>query len=156
TRPSPIPARACVNLNWGPGQQDDANGKSKRVPGRLRGELEIADIRAEPQANAGADRDHDDAARGQRRHADAADQIGRAIDAGETLVDRAGRGQAVNQHHAAGAFAADVPAECRALPVDAQVAGIFGVERALAEPQPADEGAAAFLAEHVAVRLAPG
>src|SRR6185436_1595 len=42
------------------------------------------------------------------------------------------------------------------LPVDFEVAGVLGVERALAVTQPADECAAALLAEHVAVRLTPG
>ena len=48
-----------------------------------------------------------------------------------------------------------VEAERRPLPVDPQVAGVLGVERAFAVAQPADEGAAGFLAEDVAVRQAP-
>src|SRR5688500_13553805 len=139
----------CASLH--PGYE-----KSERIPRRLRSELQIADVRAEPQADAGADWNHDDASRGQRRHADAADQIGRAVDAGEALVDRAGRRQAVDQHHGARAFAAHVPAQRRSRPVDAQVADVLRITRALAVAQSADERAAALLAQHVAVRLAPG
>ena len=54
------------------------------------------------------------------------------------------------------AFSADVPAKRRPLPVDLQTAGVLRVEGTLAVAQPADEGTAAFLPEHVAVRLAPG
>src|ERR1700738_451564 len=140
TRRVPTPARASINLNRRTGQDDDgkrARG-SERIPGRARGELEIPDIGAEPQPDTGADRHHHDAARGERRHADAADEVGRSVDTGEALVDRLGGRQAVDQHHGACAFAADIPAERRSLPVDAQVAGILGVERALAVAQPAD------------------
>ena len=127
----------------------------ERVPGRLRRELQVADVGAEPQADAGADRHQHDVVGGQRRHAEAADKIGGAVDAAEALVDRAGVRQVVDQHHGAGAFAADVQADRRALPVDLQIAGILGVEHALAVAQPGDEGAAGLLAEDVAVRQAP-
>src|ERR1043166_2220052 len=122
------PARARVNLNRRGGRNDDEI--SERIPRRLRGELQVADIRAETQADAGADRNHHDAVEGQRRHADAADQVGRAVDAGEALVDRARRREIVDQHHGARAFAADVPAKRRPLPVHLQVARVLGVERA--------------------------
>src|SRR5437016_12959258 len=78
TRQGPTPARARVNLNRRTGQQDDGNGILERVPRRLRSEFQIPDIRAEPQAHAGADRHHHDPTRRERGHADAADQIGRA------------------------------------------------------------------------------
>src|SRR5262249_43545986 len=61
----------------------------------------------------------------------------------------------VDQHHRAGALATRIPAECGALPIDPQIAGVLGVERALAIAQSADEGAACLLAEDVAVGLAP-
>src|SRR3979490_2889057 len=48
-----------------------------------------------------------------------------------------------------------VEADRGPLPVDAQIAGILGVERAFAVAQPGDKGAGAFLAENVAVRQAP-
>src|SRR5690606_38370941 len=43
----------------------------------------------------------------------------------------------------------------RPLPIDFQIAGIFGVEGALAVAQTRDEGPRAFLAQDVAVRQAP-
>src|SRR5215475_9787378 len=105
---------------------------SERVPGRARRIFEIADIGAEPQANAGTDRHQHDIVGGQRRHAEAADDVGRAVDADEALIDRLRRGQVVDQRHGARAVAAPVEADRRALPEDAQVTGILGVERAFA------------------------
>src|SRR5262249_20301888 len=54
---------------------------SERVPGRAFGEFQIADIGAEPRADPGRDRHHIDAVVDERRHAKAADEIGRAIEA---------------------------------------------------------------------------
>ncbi len=48
-----------------------------------------------------------------------------------------------------------VKAERGALPVYPLVPSIFGVERAVAVTQAADEGAPSFLAQNVAVRLSP-
>src|SRR6516225_3953023 len=62
----------------------------ERVPGRRRREFEIADIGAETNSDPGADRNHDDIVHRQRRHSQAADEVGRAVDAGKTLVDRIG------------------------------------------------------------------
>ena len=129
--------------------------RSERVPGRARRELEIADIGAKAQADAGSDRNQHDVVRGQRGHPEAADNVGGAIDTGKALVDRVGCGKVVDQRHGARAVAAPVEADRRPLPVDPQVAGILGVERAFAVPQSGDKGATAFLAENVAVRQAP-
>src|SRR5205085_6661978 len=52
-------------------------------------------------------------------------------------------------------LAAEIPADRRTLPVDRQVAGILGVERAFAEAHAGKERTAGFLAQHIAVRLAP-
>src|SRR5690349_23038114 len=93
----------------------------ERVPGRFRRELEIPDVGAEPQANAGPDRYQDDMIGGQRRHAEAADKIGGTVDSAEPLVDRPGVRQVIDQHHRAGAFAADIPADRWSLPVDLQI-----------------------------------
>src|SRR6516165_4058242 len=131
---------------------------SERVPGRRRREFEIADIGAETNSDPGADRDYDDIVHRQRRHSQAADEIGRAVDAGKTLVDRIGGRQVVDQHHRARAFAAEVEAERRPLPKDPEVAGVLGVEDAFAVTQSGDHGAAGFLSQHVAVgesKLAP-
>src|SRR5713101_2874516 len=128
---------------------------SERVPGRRRRELEIADIGAEPEADAGTDWNHHHIIRRQRRHSEPADEIGRTVDADETLVDRFGGRQAVDQHHGAGALAAEIETDRRTLPEDPQVAGILGIERAFAIAQPRDYGAAGLLAEDVAVGQAP-
>ena len=63
--------------------------------------------------------------------------------------------QVVDQHHGARAVGAGIEAERRPLPEHAQIAGILGVERAVAVAQAADEGAAGFLAQHIAVGQAP-
>src|ERR1700688_2603437 len=63
-------------------------GVSERVPARARGKLEVPDISAEPQPDAGTDRHDNDIAGGKRGHAEAADEIGRSVDTGETLIDR--------------------------------------------------------------------
>src|SRR6516162_9071552 len=123
----------------------------ERVPGRRRREFEIADIGAETNSNPGADRNHDDIVHCQRRHTQAADEVGGAVDAGETLVDRVGGRQVVDQHHRARAFAAEVEAERRPLPKDPEVAGVLGVEDAFAVTQPGDHGAAGFLPQDVTV-----
>src|SRR6266852_6437839 len=129
--------------------------RSERVPGRARGELEVADIGAEPQSHAGADRNHHDIARGQRGHSEPADEIGRAVDADETLVDRLGGRQAVDQHHGARALAAEIEPDRGTLPEHPQVAGILGVEHAVAVADAGHDRAAGLLAEDVAVRQTP-
>src|SRR5713101_7054423 len=144
---SPVPAQPEPN-------QAEAS-RSERIPGRLRREFEVADIGAEPHADAGANRNHHDAVRGQYRHPQPAHEIRRAVDAAEALVHRLRRRQIVDQHHGAGPFAADVPTERGTLPIDPQIAGVLGVQRAFAVTQPADESAAGFLAEDVAVVQAP-
>src|SRR5262245_18643422 len=103
----PLTLRPMISLDrWiGP--------RSERIPGRGRRELDIADIGPETQPDAGADWNHDDPVRRERRHSEAADEIGRAVDAGKALIDRAGGGQAVDEHHRARALAAEVPTERR-------------------------------------------
>src|SRR6478752_3837826 len=125
------------------------------VPGRSRREFEIADIGAQPQSEAGADRHQHAVVGGQRRHAEAADDVGRAVEAGEALVDRVGGGQIIDQRHGARAVATPVEAERGTLPIDAQVTGILGVERAFAVAQAGDESSGPFLTEDIAVGQAP-
>src|ERR1700751_2120744 len=84
---------------------------SERVPGRARRIFEIADIGAEPQPDAGADRHQHDVVGGERGHAEAADDVGRAVDADEALIDRLRRGQVVDQRHGARTVAAPVEAD---------------------------------------------
>jgi len=59
----------------------------------------------------------------------------------KALVDRVGRRKIVNQRHGARAIAAPVEADRRSLPVDPQISGILGVERAFAVSQSGDKGA---------------
>src|SRR4051812_49201117 len=65
--------------------------RSEWIPRRFRRELQVSDVGAEAQADPRADRDDDNTVRGEGRHADAADEIGRAVDPTEALVDRARR-----------------------------------------------------------------
>ncbi|SOR30787.1 protein of unknown function [Methylorubrum extorquens] len=146
-----LSGRLCGVRRW----PESFGKRSERVPSRAAGEFQIADIDAEPGADAGADRHHDDAAVGHRRHAEAADEVGRAVDAAEAAVEVAHGGQVVDEHHGARAVAADIEAERRPLPVDPALPGIAGIERALAEAQAADDGAGRLLSQDVAVGLAP-
>src|SRR5258708_15988400 len=103
-----VPASAGVNLNWrrdlaparphddrtddrtndrwGPGPRaarpraDPKTEASERVPGRVRGELEIPDVGAQPQPDTRSHRPHHDIVRGHRRHAEPADEIARTVD----------------------------------------------------------------------------
>src|SRR5262249_20244419 len=131
------------------------NEALERVPRWAIGELEIAQIGAEAQAETRANRDDGDVVGNERGHAEPADEISGPIDAAETLEDRVGAGQVINQHHRARAVRAGIKADARSLPEYAQIAGVLGVERAVAIAQAADKGAAGFLAENIAVRQPP-
>lgn len=128
---------------------------SERIPGRLRREFDVAEIRAEPQTNACADRHDNDVAGAERGHAKTADEISRAADAGEALIDRVGRGEIVDQHHRSGAFAAVIETDRRALPEYPAVASILCIKIAVAVAQAADERATSFLSKNIAIGLAP-
>src|SRR4029453_16584092 len=84
--------------------------------------------------------------------ADAADQIGRAVDAAEALIDFLGIAQVVDEHHHLGALGTPVVANRWPLPVYASAAGILGVEDTLPVAQTGDKGPARLLAKDVAVR----
>src|SRR6516165_6493145 len=127
----------------------------ERVPRWAIGELEIAHIGAEAQAQTRAYRDDGDVVGNERGHAEPADEISGPIDAAETLEDRVGAGQVINQHHRARAVRAGIKADARSLPEYAQIPGVLGVERAVAITQAADKGSAGFLAENIAVRQSP-
>src|SRR5690606_30939296 len=86
---------------------------------------------------------------------EAAHQIGGAVDSDETAIERVGEGEVVDQHHRPGAFATHVETDGRALPEDAALAGVAGKQLAFSVAQAAKKGAGGFLAENVAVRLAP-
>src|SRR4051794_37670961 len=116
------------------------------IPGRFRRELQVTDIDAEAGSDAGPDRDHDHLVRCNSRHAEAADEVGRAVDAHETLIECVREGHVVDQHHGAGAVAAHVEPERRTLPEYLALARIAGEELALAVAQSAEEGPGGFLA----------
>src|SRR4029077_6992195 len=71
------PARCRVNVNSQPEAFGSPEAGSERVPCRPRGIFEIADIGAQTQSDAGADRHQHDVVGGERGHAEAADDIGR-------------------------------------------------------------------------------
>src|SRR6185295_16611521 len=129
--------------------------RSEGIPSRVRRKLEITDVGAKPQADTGADRHDDDVTGTQCRHAEAADEIGGAVDAAEALIDSARRRQVIDEHHCTGTFAAIVKADRWAFPEHAPVARVLGVKLAIAVAQTDHESAAALLAENVTVGLAP-
>ena len=65
-----------------------AGGASERQDVALPGVGQVADVGAEPEADAGADRGQHDVVGPLVVHAQAADEIGRALDAREALEDR--------------------------------------------------------------------
>ena len=77
-----------------------------------------ADIGAEAQADAGAHGGQDDAVGLLVVHAEAADQIGRALDPRIAAIDHVGIVQPIDQGKDAAGIAADVPADRNALPED--------------------------------------
>src|ERR1700733_7602934 len=128
---------------------------SEWIPGRTRGELEVAEISSKPESDARADRYDDDVICSERCHAESANKIRGAFDTAEPFEDGFGARQVVDKHHGAGAVGADVEAHCRALPEHTDIARVLGVKRSIPIAKPADKGAAGFLAEDVSVGLAP-
>src|SRR5262245_60080465 len=115
------------------------------------GELEVPEIDAEPGPDARNDRHDIDAAAGKDRHSEAGDDIGRSVDPEIALIEGIDRRQVVDQHHGAVALGAEIDAEGRPLPVNPVLAGVFGVEHALAIAHAADYRPAALLADDVAI-----
>src|SRR4029077_18915312 len=128
---------------------------SERVPGWTLREFEIAEIGAEAEPDARADRHDHDIVRYKRRHPQAADQISRAGHAAEPLENSLGSRQVVNQHHGARAVGAVIETERWPLPVHARVARILIIKLPVAKTRAADKGAARFFAENIAVRKPP-
>src|SRR5919205_2489460 len=70
-------------------EERPADAKSlKRVPGRLRRELQIAQIDAETETDPAADRHHDNRVTRERRHAHPTDEISRTLDPAIALKQR--------------------------------------------------------------------
>src|SRR5258705_4941787 len=64
-------------------------------------------------------------------------------------------GKIIDKRHGPRAAAARVEADRRPLPIDPQIAGVLGIERAFAVSQSGDKRARTFLAKDIAVRQAP-
>src|ERR1700685_2204370 len=128
---------------------------SEWIPGRARGELEIAEISSQPESDARTDRSDDNVVCPERSHAESADKISGAFDAAEPFENGFGAWQVVDQHHGPGAVGANVEAHCWALPEHADIASVLRVKRSITIAKPADKGAARFLAKNVSVGLAP-
>src|ERR1700732_4897004 len=128
---------------------------SEWIPGRALSEFQIADVEPQTRADPGADRNHINIVVDERRHAKAADEIGRAINPAEAAKDRARRGQIIDKHHGAIAVRSGIETKRGALPKNLQIAGVARIHHALAIAQAADEGTARLLAQHIAIGLAP-
>ena len=130
--------------------------RSERVPGGVLGEFQVADIDAEPRAHAAADR-HDidgavgDFVVGEHRHAEPAHQVGGAVHPDIAAVEGERIRQIVDQHHGAGAVAAEIEADRRPLPIDLPLPLGLGMEHAVAVARAGDEGAGTLLADDIAV-----
>src|SRR6516165_11224516 len=129
--------------------------RSERVPSRGRCKFQIADIGTKPKTDPGANWNDDDVVEGQCRHAQSPYKISRSVDADEPLIDRFGGGKTVNEHHGAGAVAAEIETKRRALPIHPMVAGILGVQDAFTVAKPGDPGAAHLLSQDISVGQAP-
>src|SRR5262245_3863966 len=92
-------------------KQSPVQWHSKRVPSGLGSELQIADIDAEARAYSRADRHDRHLVRDDSGEAKTADQVGGAIDAEESLIDRVGGRHVVDEHHGARAVATNVEAD---------------------------------------------
>src|ERR1700674_643100 len=97
---------------------------SEGIPGRALSKFKVADVDSKTRADAGADRDNDDAPRIERGEPETADKIGRSIDAGKAVIDRPDRRKVVDQHHRTVAVSARVEAQRRPLPEDGLVARV--------------------------------
>src|SRR5271155_1447028 len=113
-------------------KKEEARARSEWIPRRTFGEFEVADIGAETQPDARANRHEHDIVGSQRRHAEAADEIGGSVDAAEALEYRLGPRQIVDQHHGAGAVGAGIETDRRPLPEYPQIPGVFCVKRDVA------------------------
>src|SRR6266436_304336 len=140
---------ACVSRG------DAWSRRSERVPRGTVGELQVAEIGSESQTDTRADWNHDDIVRGKCRHAEAANEVGRAVDAAEAIENRSDLRQVVDQHHGPRTISAGVEADARSLPEHAQIAGISCIKHAVAVAQAADKGTARLLAQNITVRQSP-
>src|SRR5690606_14449064 len=119
--------------------------RSERVPGGVGGQLQVADVHAEPCTDARADGHDEHGTVLQHVESQAGYKIGGARHADIAPVEAVDRVEVVDQHHDARTFRAEVPSEGWALPENPVVADILGVERAFAIGEPAQKRAGALL-----------
>src|SRR6478736_9367391 len=93
--------------------------------------------------------------RHERRHPETADQISGARNTEEAVENRPWLRQVVDQHHGVRTVGAIIEAKRGPLPEHTRITGIPRIEGPFAVPQTADEGAARFFAQNIAIRQAP-
>src|SRR5882724_1372322 len=116
--------------------------------------VEVADVDATAQADAGADRRQDDVVALLIVHAEAADHVDGTLDAGEALEDLAGFADVVDEGEDFRGVGAEIEADRRTLPVDAHVLGDLAMHPAVAVAHADGDGPGRFLAADVGVGLA--
>src|SRR5690349_18093978 len=124
---------------------------SKRVPGWMVGELEVAEIQSNPGSDPGHDRHDVDALPGKHRHPQAGHDISGTIDPEVALIERVDRRKVVDQHHCPVAIGAEIEADGRSLPIDLMLASVLGIKHALAVTDAADDRAAPLLPDDIAI-----
>src|SRR6059058_4317529 len=85
--PMSISSRAPEGRSFCSTSEVPLTAPSERVPGRRRRKFQIPDIGAEAKPDARANWHHDDIVECERRHSQSSDEIGRTVNADETLVD---------------------------------------------------------------------
>src|SRR5215467_4499870 len=90
-----------------------------------------------------------------RRHAETANEVGRAGNAAEAIENRSDLRQVVDEHHGPRTVSASIETDAWPLPEHAHITGISCIERAVAIAQATYKGAARLLTQNIAVRLAP-
>src|SRR3954447_11924582 len=83
--------------------------------------------------------------------ADAADEVRRAFNAAEAIVDFRGIPQIIHEYHGLGPVRAHIVTERRPLPEDLMESGVLGVKAALPVAQSGDERSTEILAQNVPI-----
>lgn len=129
-------------------------GASEGHPALFFAEFHIADIGAEPRADADADRDQHHVAAAQIARVEAADEIGGAFARRIAFVEILAVEQIVDQHEGVARVGARVEADRGAGPVDGAFALDLVVQRARSVAQPDAKRAAGFAADDIGVGFA--
>src|ERR671925_1368614 len=148
------PARARARKKSGNGRPPSNHPQRlrlKRIDPRLVGELEIAEVGPEPQADAGPDRREHYGAPFQEGDADAADEIRRPVDAAKAGKHVFGGAEIIDQKHDAGPVEAKVIAKRWTLPIHFPFVDRLRHEPPLAVTQTRQQSASAFAAKNIAI-----